>query len=521
MEKTNTNNIRFVIYARKSSESEERQALSIQSQIIEMKEIAKRENLKIVKIFQESKSAKEPGRPVFGEMISFIKSKKAEGILCWKIDRIARNPVDEGLVKWMLQNETIKRIKTYDRDYNPEDNVVMASIEFSMATQYIRDLSRNVKRGLAEKVRCGEYPCKAPIGFTNDHKARKLILDVERWQYIKRAFWLYSTGLYSVESISKKLYNEGFRSSTGKIVYHSGIHKILTNPIYYGWFRWKGKIYKGVHPPIVSKNIFDKVEEILFPRKHTKRDNKRNFTFRNFMTCGECGLKITAETKKGHIYYHCTKSRGIDKCAQKYLREEDLIREITDQLARFRIDKEVLDLIVRAAKEENEKNETYRIEIEQKSQMLLEKNRIWQKSLLDKFVQDLIPEKIYSEKIGELKNEEAQLDETIQNTKDGYKDVFEKIELTARFLRLVKKLFKKGDDEVKKEIIAIISSNLVIKDRKIVEFKLEEPFLWLMEDVKNIKGRIGGNQIFEPVSFALHKAQTDPVQVGFHSKLGC
>ena len=225
--KTRNNNLRYVLYARKSSESEDRQALSIQSQMYEMKEVAKREKLKIVKIFQESKSAKAPGRPIFGEMMKLIQSKKAEGILCWKIDRLARNPVDEGLIKWLLQNEVIKNIKTFERDYFPEDNVVIASIEFGMANEYIRALSRNVKRGLAEKVRRGEYPCKAPIGFINDHKARKLILDAERWQYIKRAFWLYSTGLYSVESISKKLYNEGFRSSTGKIVYHSGIHKIL------------------------------------------------------------------------------------------------------------------------------------------------------------------------------------------------------------------------------------------------------------------------------------------------------
>jgi site-specific DNA recombinase len=116
--------MKYVIYARKSTESEDRQTLSIQSQTIEMQEIAKRENLNVVKIFQESKSAKAPGRPVFAEMIEFIRKGKAEGILCWKIDRLARNPMDEGLIKWLLQKETVKQIKTFERDYNPEDNVV-------------------------------------------------------------------------------------------------------------------------------------------------------------------------------------------------------------------------------------------------------------------------------------------------------------------------------------------------------------------------------------------------------------
>ncbi|MCK4745278.1 recombinase family protein, partial [Candidatus Parcubacteria bacterium] len=275
--------MRYIIYVRKSTEREDRQVLSIQSQIIEMKEIAERENLNVIEILQESKSAKDPGRPIFNSMVEKFKKGEADGILCWKIDRLARNPVDEGIIKWYLQKNIIKQIKTFDRDYDPEDNVVIASIEFSMANQYIRDLSKNVKRGIAQKIRRGEYPASPPIGYLIDDKTKRLLIDKKKWQYIKNAFKLYATGLYSIKQLEGKLYKDGFRSPTGNLFYAGSIHRMLKNPIYYGWFAWKGQIHKGVHPPIISKNLFDQVQDVLFPRKHLKRDNKLEFTFRGFM----------------------------------------------------------------------------------------------------------------------------------------------------------------------------------------------------------------------------------------------
>ncbi|MDD3487567.1 MAG: recombinase family protein [Candidatus Moranbacteria bacterium] len=515
MEKTNTNNLRYVIYARKSSESEDRQALSIQSQIIEMKEIAKREKLAVVKIFEESKSAKAPGRPVFGEMIKLLKSKKADGILCWKIDRLARNPVDEGMVKWLLQNETIRKIKTFDRDYNPEDNVVIASIEFGMANQYIRDLSRNVKRGLAEKVRRGEYPGAPPAGYINHAKTKQLMLDPDNWRHIKKAFWLYSTGMYSVKTLSDRFFSEGLRSKTGKKVHHSTIHKILTNPIYYGWFRYNGQIHKGIHPPIISKGIFDKVQEILFPRKHAKRANKRDFVFRNFLTCGECGLKITAEVQKGHIYYRCTKSRGAGKCSQRYIREEDLISEIEKKLRQFSFDKEIIDLAIESAKQNGRKQYEHYTAIEKKNKFLLEKNQILQNSLVEKFVDNNIPEDIYNRKLAELRGEEATLEGKLADAKSNYRNVFEKIEQMATFVKVAPKIFKDGTNDDKKDVISVISSNIEIKDRKITGFTLAMPFVWLIKDMENAKTPRGENQGFEP----LFLAKTTSKEVALSSKL--
>lgn len=502
--------MKFVIYARKSTESEDRQALSIQSQIIEMKEVAKRENIKIVDILQESKSAKKPGRPIFDEMIRRLESGDYDGILCWKIDRLARNPVDEGIIKWLLQNEKIKQIKTFDRDYNPEDNVVIASIEFSMANQYIRDLSKNVKRGQAEKIRRGEYPANPPLGYLMDYKTKKIYLDKERWKYIKDAFRLYSRGDCTLPVLEKELYNKGFRSRKNKRVYRGAIYKILKNPIYYGWFRWNGQIYRGIHKPIVSKKLFDEVQEVFEPRKNTSSRNIHEFLFRGFLTCGECGLKITAEKQKGHTYYRCTKSKGTKKCSQKYLREENLVEEIDNQLKKLKIDEDAIDLMVEAAKESSQDEWNNARRIEKRNQALLDSNKERQDSLIEKFIDNAIPEDIYNRKLAELRNDEATLEENLRVSKDKFCNVFEKIEQSALFIKKAHGIFAKGDLEVKKEVASVLTSNISIKDKKISKFQLAEPFCWVMDDIEMSKGKDDQNNHLRTEDFALDKTKTAP-----------
>ncbi len=488
--------MRFIIYARKSSESEDRQALSIQSQIIEMQEIARRENVQIVKIFQESKSAKAPGRPVFAEMINFIKKGKAEGILCWKIDRLARNPVDEGVVKWLLQKEIIKQIKTFERDYNPEDNVVIASIEFSMANQYIRDLSRNVKRGLAEKVRLGEYPGSRPIGYVTDSKSKKMVIDAEPASFIRRAFHLYAMENYATEGVANMLYDEGFRSRLGNKVGKSTIHRMLTNPIYAGLFFWKGQTHKGIHEPIVSLTLFDAVEKKLAPKKRLKQNQTtRVFTYRGFLVCGGCGLKVTAEVKKGHTYYRCTKSRGVRKCSQCYTREEELEKALGAELAKIHFDDDVLDLIVDASKEKLDAKKQFEEETETRLTRLLEEARKRKDSLVEKFIDNALPKEIYDRKYSELNTEEAHIEEQLKNMKDSHTGLAQEIETAVRFVKTAHDLFNRGTPETRREVVEILSSNIAIKDRKIASFSLNEPFTWLREDAEIMQAEI---RAFEP-----------------------
>ena len=147
--------IRYFLYARKSSESEDRQVASIPAQIEELEKKAGERSLNIIETLTEEKSAKAPGRPVFNQMLERIKQGDADGILCWKLDRLARNPVDGGNIGWMLQKNVIKHIQTYERDYFPTDNVLLMQVEFGMANQFVIDLSSSTKRGLRSRVKEG------------------------------------------------------------------------------------------------------------------------------------------------------------------------------------------------------------------------------------------------------------------------------------------------------------------------------------------------------------------------------
>ena len=496
--------MKYVIYARKSTESEDRQTLSIQSQIIEMQEIAKRENLDIVKLFQESKSAKAPGRPVFSEMIEFIKKGKADGILCWKIDRLARNPLDEGLIKWMLQKSEIKQIKTSERDYNPEDNVVIASIEFSMANQYIRDLSRNVKRGLAEKVRRGEYPSYPPLGYTGDPKTKRLIIVEKEAKHIRKAFALYVAKSHSIISIAEELQKEGLRTRRGKIIYKSTLHRLLKNPIYCGMFQWNGQTHAGTHEPIVSKKLFDEVQQILSPSKFVRRTKSWKYTYRGLMVCGECGLKITAEKQKGHVYYRCTKTFGTHRCSQPYLREEKLVELIGEELKRIQFDDEILDLVIDASKEKYASMGAETAEQENMLRVALKENQSRKDSLVEKFIDNALPKEIYDRKYSELSEEEAGIKERIQNLKATDTRVIENIETAVRFIKTAHDLFNRGDETIKREVAFLVSSNLGLKDRKIAYFNLNDPFSWLVEDASSL---VPQNATLEPVFMRFPKGK--------------
>ena len=153
MQKSNSQKpIRFFLYARKSSESEDRQVASIESQVAELQKIASDMHLEVVDVLTESQSAKAPGRPVFNQMIQRLQMGEAEGVLCWKLNRLARNPIDGGQISWMLQQGVLRQIQTFGRGYYPTDNVIVMAVELGMANQFVRDLSIDTKRGRRAKV---------------------------------------------------------------------------------------------------------------------------------------------------------------------------------------------------------------------------------------------------------------------------------------------------------------------------------------------------------------------------------
>ena len=358
----------YFLYARKSTDVEDKQVRSIDDQILVLRSLAKQEGLNIIEEFRESKSAKMPGRIIFNEMIRRIQLGEAQGLICWKIDRLARNPVDGGQISWLLQQGVIQHIQTHDRSFLPTDNVLMMSVELGMANQYIRDLSANTKRGLWEKARRGDFPGPAPVGYLNNPHTKTVMIDRRRAPIIKSAFELYAEGESRLTDVSFFIYDKGIKTQRrkggdgGRKISDDHVKRILTDPFYYGHFSYGGDIWKGNHTPIISKNLFDKVQEVLDIRGRGQKAKKDPQALCGLLHCGNCGCFITAEVLTKHqkngnvhryVYYHCTGKRG--KCLEPYIREEILANQLSNILSHYTLPPEwARELNLMADKDEKE-----------------------------------------------------------------------------------------------------------------------------------------------------------------------
>jgi site-specific DNA recombinase len=320
--------MRYILYCRKSSESEERQILSIEQQLAELREFAAKENLEIVASLCEAQTAKEPGRTKFAEMLSLLEEGKADGILSWHPDRLARNSVDGGRIVYALDTGAIKALKfpTFWFENTPQGKFFL-NIAFGQSKYYSDNLGENIKRGHRAKLRKGIWPGFAPLGYLNDYGRKDIKRDDERTPLVQKMFELYASGKYTLKQIAKITKDLGLRTRKGNVLGISCVQRILKSSFYYGLFTYNGEVHEGTHEPLISKKLFEECQEVMKNRGHRKtRKAKTLFPFRGLLLCGECGCSITSEIQKGHIYYRCTKKKT--PCTQKYIREEEVERQI-------------------------------------------------------------------------------------------------------------------------------------------------------------------------------------------------
>ncbi len=347
--------IRYCLYSRKSSEAEERQALSIDSQIKEMFEIAKRENLEVVEIYRESHSAKDCGqRPVFNQLLVDIREGKFQGILAWHPDRLSRNAGDLGAVVDLLDQRKLLEVRTYSQRFtnNPSEKFLLMILG-SQAKLENDNKSVNVKRGLRARCEMGLWPCIAPTGYLNsktkDAQQCRIFVDPVRGPVIKEVFEKVGNEGWSGRKVYRWLKDAGFKGKYGKPLFLSNIYMLLDNHLYYGRFEYprnSGKWYDGVHTPLISKELFDSAQRQLRIRVRTKNQNKE-FAFTRMLSCGSCGSGVTAQDKfktladgsvAKYIYYGCTRAKNIN-CKEGYVEERVLIQQLLGIIDQVDLDK--------------------------------------------------------------------------------------------------------------------------------------------------------------------------------------
>ena len=402
--------IKYIAYCRKSTDEKEKQVLSIESQIAELKEFAAREKLVVTEYLTESRTAKIPGRSIFNQVIEKIEKGEANGILAWHADRLARNSIDGGKIIYLLDTGKIIDLKfpTFWFDNTPQGKF-MLSIAFSQSKYYVDNLSENVKRGNRQKLRKGILPNKAPYGYLNEPRLRTIEIDPLKSKIVKKAFELFAEGESSIADISRFFQKFGITRYTGKMLHLDTVKRLLSNKFYIGIINFGGETYEGTHKLFLPPELFGKVQKILEARKHPK-PRRNNFTFLGLVKCAECGCAITAEVKHkcypttrgnvDYIYYRCTKKRN--DCSQNYLREELVEQQLRAIVAKSSLPNSWAKLwLEKLDKEETEEKTNSETAISKLSSKILEIDQKLDR-LLEGYLDQIVDPQIYQQKKNEL-----------------------------------------------------------------------------------------------------------------------
>ncbi len=488
----------FFLYARKSSESEDRQVQSIDDQVKRLSELAAASGITILEILTEAKSAKKPNnRPVFADMLRRIEKGEANGILCWQINRLSRNPIDSGMISWMLQQGIIQCIQTIDRTYRPDDNILLFNVESGMANQYIIDLRKNCRRGMVGRAERGWYPSQAPLGYSNDKENKCIIPHKQYFPLIRRIWDTMLTGAYNPEQIRLMANTEwGFRSPRhkhygGKELSRGMIYKLLGNVFYTGIFEWAGSLYTGKHTPMVTVEEYDHVQ-FLLGRKGKPRLQRHQFAYTGLIRCGTCGCMVTASVKQKHIkstgelklftYYHCTRKNKDIKCTNKPVTLPMLETAINEDLKKYAIIPAFLDWAITILDEQEANEVVNTIHSKASIETELETAQAELDNLIRMRMRDLIDDSSFIKERDVLQRSITKLT-TQSNEKPKTMDAGSLTELAKQafqFAAYARVHFTDGTMEAKKSIVNSLGSNYVLSNKKL----LFEASDWLMPIVE-------------------------------------
>ncbi len=505
--KNTDDQIAYYLYARKSSEEDGRQAASIDDQVRVLTSLADRLGLAIAGVYREAHSAKEPNRRrFFAEMTKNMKVGKARGVLCWKLDRLARNPDEAGMIIGMLQRGEIQHIKTSENDYRPDDDAMLSYVQFGLANQYIRNLSRDVRRGLYERAKQGIYPAPAPIGYLNDPAAKKgnkmPVPDPERWDAVRRFFDLMLTGAYTVDELWRKNVRERILlTKKGKLLSRASTYRLFTSRFYYGEYeypRGSGQWYHAKHKPMITPEEYDRIQAML-GRKGKPRPHTNIFDFTGMIRCGTCDAMVTAEIKtkrqkNGNIhiytYYHCSHRKEVP-CRERSVRDTDLMGSLTQIVDEVSVPPEFHALFMEWLRRDLAGDIEYQKKAgakhgQEHATLTKEKH-----GLIGMRARGEISEDDFKARQSELNRELARLDALIAQSGNQAEAILAKADEKLVFAVEAKKKLQNGTREERREVLANLGSHPSLKAQRF-NIYIEKPLLRIRDVVNALHDTSGG-----------------------------
>ena len=416
---------KYILYARKSTDTEDKQVLSIDAQLAELRKFAKDNKLVVIDELIEKRTAKMPGRPVFNEMLARIQNGEANGILAWHPDRLARNSVDGGQIIYLLDQTSLNflRFPVFQFE-NTSQGKFMLSIMFGQSKYYVDNLSENTKRGLRARVRNGDFPSQAPFGYLNDTRTKTIVLDKRYSPLVKELFKRYAEGDQTMENLAYFLQEKGAITSGGKTFKDDKVKSILQNPFYYGHFLYCGELHEGRHTPIISKSLYDKVQVVIEQRGHTQKQTKPTTPFLGLLKCADCGMSITAETKTktqkngnthSWTYYRCSRKKRAVKCVEPPIREKDLLPQLSATLSDYAMSDEIYNFMTDKMAQDEQAESVGNLSLIDDLRTQISRLNVKQKILLDSYLDQDIDRQTFLAKKSEILSEKKSLEESLAN----------------------------------------------------------------------------------------------------------
>ena len=517
--------MKTILFARVSSREQEETGYSLPSQEKLLKEYAERKGFKVAKKFSISESASGGyQRKTFDEMLEYIKKNDIKIIVCEKVDRLTRNLKDAVCInEWINSNPErqvhfVKENCILNKDSKSNEKFIW-NIKVSVAQYYIDNLSEEVKKGQKEKIAQGWLPTKPPLGYkTTGDKGHKIhIIDEKKAPLIRKMFNLYATGNYSLKKLSQIMYKEGLRTRGGNQLVKSRLAELLSDPFYFGKIRWNNEIYEGKQNDLITKDLFDRVQEIL-KGKATPKYNKHFYLFKGFIKCNECGGKITWEKQKGIIYGHCNHYKN---CSQKtWVKEPEIEKQVSEKLNDLRIKiPRIAEWIKRALKESHKDEADYHATTLNE---LNSRNEQIQKRL-DRLYDDKLDERIskefYERKFKQYTEEKESVLNATRKHSQASNSYFE---LGMNIYELSQKaniIYQMAKQDEKRQLISLVFGNLQLNEGGL-SFGYTRAFEILSTAVKATNcSKVASlsklpDKIFEPVDLRTKSAKNrafDPV----------
>lgn len=484
-----------VIYARVSSKEQEASGFSVPSQLKLLQEYADSKGLDVVHEFTDAETAGKIGRPQFTEMLRFLARRPdVRYLLCEKTDRLSRNPQDRVTLRELARDGELVIVLVKENIELHKGAHSHAWLVFNimadLSEHFLDNLSEETRKGLLEKAEQGELPAKAPFGYRNvTEKIGKrehhfIEPHPQEAQIVKRLLELYATGDYPITALRKLAHDAGaVGRRSGRPLTRSEVHRILMNPIYCGEFRWSGRVWPGTHAPIISRELFERVQAMLAERRQRPTGTGRlSFAFSGIFTCGRCGCALTAERHvkrlgRSYVYYACSEARG--KCEQPYLHEEQLDAIGEELLRRLQLPAGDLELLRETLHKSSRDEQAYREEQTKALQARFDQLQRRLDQVYDHYVDGLVSREQMVSKIDQWRAEQDDVRRRLEAFKHADRAY---VDEAVKFLELAQRAgeaYAVATPEQKRELLACVLSNCTLTGATPCP-TYAKPFCWLV-----------------------------------------